>query len=281
MPSYQLRNLCFTLNNYTDEELTHFKEWLTLNCSYAVIGKEVGEAGNPHLQGYAELTLRKSFNVVKAAMPGAHIESRHGTASQASDYCKKEDPTPWVFGEISKQGARNDIFDAYHAIRSGKRKREVAEDFTAVDAKFHRALDRYRSIVEEDEAPAYRPVEVIIYQGDPGVGKSRKAIEENPEAYRLTMPDGNDILRFDGYQQNKVLIIDDFDGWIGYRKLLHLLDVYKYRIRIMGGWTYAVWEKVIITTNVDLDMWYPKQKDKRALKRRIKSTVLFVEGLNC
>lgn len=277
MPGYQLRNVCFTTNNPTDEQYDEIMQWCIDHCSYAVIGRETGESGTPHLQGYLELTVRKTFNVVREALFNSHIESRKGPARRASDYCKKEDPVPWEFGELSKQGARNDIYDAYDAIRRNKRKREVAEDFTLTDAKYHRALDRYRSLVEEDDAPAFRDIEVLLYIGPPGTNKSRTAIKENPDAYRLTAPDSNDMVRFDGYSRNDVLILEDFDGWINYKALLTLLDVHKHRLRIMGGWTYAYFTKVIITTNEEVGTWYPKRKDIKALKRRITKVTRFHE----
>lgn len=46
-----VQNWCFTLNNYTDEEIEVFKK-AARDCSYAIIGKEVGESRTPHLQGF-------------------------------------------------------------------------------------------------------------------------------------------------------------------------------------------------------------------------------------
>jgi len=51
--SRQFRNFVFTLNNYSEEE----HETL-LKCDsfkYIIIGREIGDSGTPHLQGYAEL----------------------------------------------------------------------------------------------------------------------------------------------------------------------------------------------------------------------------------
>lgn len=268
MPAYQLRNACFTLNNYTDEQVISVKEWCTEYCTYAVIGKEVGKQGTHHLQGYLELRARKSFKVVLNALFKAHIEPRRGTAEQAADYCKKDDADAWQVGEMSKQGARNDIFDAYEAIRSKKRKREVAEDFTLVDAKYHRALDRYRSLVEADDSAEFRKVTVEVYWGKAGSGKTRKAVEENPGAYLINEPATN--LWFDGYEGQDVIIIDDFSGWVKFRMLLKLLDGYQMRLPIKGGHTYARWTKVIITSNIEPSGWYLRGMPKE-LERRIDS----------
>lgn len=44
------------------------------------------------------------------------------------------------------------------------------------------------------------------YWGQPGAGKSRKAYEENPGAYRKAQNKW-----FDGYRGEKVIILDDLD----------------------------------------------------------------------
>jgi len=46
------RRWCFTLNNWTDDELDAAVDWLEDNTRYAVVGKEVGRNNTPHLQGY-------------------------------------------------------------------------------------------------------------------------------------------------------------------------------------------------------------------------------------
>lgn len=79
--------MCFTKNNYTEDDLQallHFDRF-----TYVIMGKEVGESGTPHLQGYAEFS-----KVTKLAGIGKlfkmHTEVTRGTAVQAIDYCKKD-----------------------------------------------------------------------------------------------------------------------------------------------------------------------------------------------
>ncbi len=58
---------------------------------YIVIGKEVGENGTPHLQGFVQMKVRKRTNPMKEIIgQRAHLEKRRGKPEQAADYCKKD-----------------------------------------------------------------------------------------------------------------------------------------------------------------------------------------------
>lgn len=100
----------FTLNNYSQDEYTT----ITSNTSafvYLVIGKEVGEAGTPHLQGFIIFQTRKRLNSVKQVVGArAHCEVARGSSPQARDYCKKDGDFA-EFGEfpINAQGKRSDL----------------------------------------------------------------------------------------------------------------------------------------------------------------------------
>lgn len=83
-------NWCFTVNNYTDDDIVNVK---SLQYKYLVYGYEVGAEGTPHLQCYVELEkLSRRSAIVKAVPRAAKVEPRyqHSTAEQASNYCKKD-----------------------------------------------------------------------------------------------------------------------------------------------------------------------------------------------
>lgn len=79
---------CFTWNNYPEDGMSNclieFK-----NCKY-IVGREVGEQGTPHLQGYVECSklIRplEFFSLPK----GIHWEKRKGSREQNIAYCSKE-----------------------------------------------------------------------------------------------------------------------------------------------------------------------------------------------
>lgn len=97
------KNWCWTTNNYTALDLIN----LTTFCenpevSYIIYGKEVGDSGTPHLQGFVQFKKRKDFNWVRDRLPfGSHLERALGSPYQAAEYCRKEDPNPMEFVNLA------------------------------------------------------------------------------------------------------------------------------------------------------------------------------------
>jgi hypothetical protein len=60
--------------------------------------EEVGENGTPHLQ----LKSRRRLSSVKnlPGMARCHLETMRGTAQEASRYCEKDDPNPYLKEEL-------------------------------------------------------------------------------------------------------------------------------------------------------------------------------------
>lgn len=86
------KSWCFTVNNYAPADELELELLKGDNSVlYIVVGKEVGESGTPHLQGFVQFKNRRVFGVVKDLLPrGAHIERARGSVFQAAEYCKKE-----------------------------------------------------------------------------------------------------------------------------------------------------------------------------------------------
>lgn len=102
---------CFTINNYTETEYSAIVPVLKRECDVAIVGKEVGASGTPHLQGYCEFKNKcrpKSiFSQVSVANDGTqcielafkiHWEKAKGTRSQNIAYCSKEDKKAFTLG---------------------------------------------------------------------------------------------------------------------------------------------------------------------------------------
>lgn len=85
-----MRKVCFTFNNYTNTEFTKIQEICEKRNYLFCIGKEVGESGTRHLQGYLEFKSPKTFATIKKLLPKAHLEKARGTRQQNLAYCQKD-----------------------------------------------------------------------------------------------------------------------------------------------------------------------------------------------
>lgn len=80
---------CFTLNNYTDLDISSIRAVTEATCKIAVVSREVGEGGTPHLQGYLEF-IKKVRPVNKFHTKRIHFEKCKGNRQENYDYCTKD-----------------------------------------------------------------------------------------------------------------------------------------------------------------------------------------------
>lgn len=79
----------FTLNNWTVPEYSEFESWCKAECDIYIIGKEKGEEGTPHLQGYFKLKKKQRLTSLKKVNKRAHYEKARD-AQKSFDYCMKD-----------------------------------------------------------------------------------------------------------------------------------------------------------------------------------------------
>jgi len=91
MARSQSRNWVFTLNNYTEEEVKDIETWTDKGVEGVGYGKEVGENGTPHLQGFLVMTNKSALSTVKKLNPRMHLERMKGKLTQSIAYCSKQD----------------------------------------------------------------------------------------------------------------------------------------------------------------------------------------------
>lgn len=153
----------FTLNNYTDVDVARLA---TLGSSdairYLVFGREVGDSGTPHLQGFVIWEAVKRFRAAKALIGDrCFLEPARGKSEQARDYCKKENDFE-EYGEFpGKQGKRTDLesFAEWHYNKTSDdgrapSLREVAQEHFSVAVKYPRAV-----AIAELRAPHPTPIQ--------------------------------------------------------------------------------------------------------------------------
>lgn len=259
------RSACWTLNNYNTDDINRLRSYVTC-CRYMVFGYEIAPTTQtPHLQGYVAWDNPRSLDTFKSTISSSlHIEKTRGTPKQASDYCK-EDGKYEEFGELPRQGQRTDWCVAVEEIKTGVPVEEVIENQPQL-LPCIRALETFKSRLLK---PLNRPVEVIVLWGDAGTGKSRYAYDNFPNLY--SKPPGK---WWDGYSGQETILLDDFYGYIQYSELLNVLDRYPYHAEVKGGYVWAQWSRIIITSNKHPKDWYEYGLTP-ALSRRINKILYY------
>jgi len=94
---------CFTLNNYTIDDISSVSSIIEGNCRFGIVGVEVGESGTPHLQGYLEFKSKRRPMSIFYYTRDIHWEIARGTKEQNIAYCSKDDPDPFIFPKPHKK----------------------------------------------------------------------------------------------------------------------------------------------------------------------------------
>lgn len=277
---------CFTENNNPDSfrGALGLKEGIKFICGQL----EIASTGQRHFQGYVQLTVSKPLSWVRNNISDtAHWEISRGSSTSARDYCKKVDettvPDTYVeFGEFTitdgRRGARTDINAYRDAIVGGATKRTLIETQPLEMAKYDRFYHTVRSVFKPKRVRETE-FKVVLYYGDPGTGKTRKAYEDFPDLYEV--PVSNGPLWMDGYDNHEVVLIDDFMGRGSKMSLdntLKLLDRYVRQVPIKGGHTWWMPETIIVTTNYHPRAWYKwdnRESSFAALARRFHEVYVF------
>lgn len=262
------RNYCLTFF-----KLFEINEWeQPNNINYAIFGKETcPKTGEKHIHGYIELSRPMRMKAVKKIFNDdtLHVELRRGSQEQAILYTKKEGEFT-EFGIPSKQGKRNDLILLTQDIKQLMSTKDIIEKYPVQYLLYNRGIEKTKSVILKCVAQNFRKLTVHVYYGKTGTGKTKTAIENSIDKGYFKLDPGNKTW-FDGYDSEKVLIIDDFYGWLQFGFLLNILDGYQLRLEIKCGFTYALWDEVYITSNKHPDKWYPGINDlqTKALFRRI------------
>lgn len=218
----------FTLNNYTQEECDYLSsEELRDLCNVIFIGKEVGEQGTPHLQGYITLKKAARLTGVKKINERAHWEKAKGNKDQNRTYCLK-DGDILVTYDIGGSGKRNDLDLWVEDYKEHGFKRACLQHHR-VAIRYPRGLMAYKTLSEEYEPRSEHP-EVIWAYGPTGIGKTHIA---------TTYPSYYCLMKWpwcDGLTNQHCFVLDEFDKLqIPVQVLLRLTDRYQMRVEIKGG----------------------------------------------
>lgn len=264
----------FTLNNYDDDSMD-----LMVGFDYCIVGKEIGDKGTPHLQGYVCMTKRKRLTAMKRILPTAHLEIMRGTPYQAAEYCRKD-------GDYEEFGTPPDNGGASGGLAKAARYRSaiqlskeglfdrMEEDHPDMYWNSYHTMKRIRM----DNPTTLECLSVFDNQwimGVSGVGKSSTARRENPGAYVKSHNKW-----WLGYKNEPVVIYDDLGKpdapWIG-EFLKQWADHYPFPAETKGDGMMLRPEKIIVTSQYSIETLFGHDEQlSEALNRRFRVRHLIV-----
>lgn len=137
------RSWCFTINNYTDDDVDKL---LDMPNEYLVFGFEEGEKKTPHIQGYVHFDSPQRRSAVAKYLPRAHLETARGSADQNFVYCTKSGDYH-EFGTRPKQGKRVDIIKIKEMLTKNHSMEEVMHKHPLEYVRYFKGLERMRNML--------------------------------------------------------------------------------------------------------------------------------------
>lgn len=261
MTDTRARGWCFTINNPTEED-EDFAYNLAWGAKYVCCGKEVGEQGTPHLQGFVYFENARKFSAVKAMHDQAHWEPMRGTAAQAAEYCKKEGDffewgTPPMTQTEKGEEGKLAIQERWQLAREGK-----FDELPPEHIKTYEYINRkYAAPLKDRDL-----LDNLWINGPSGCGKSRYVRENFTVFYWKPMSKW-----WDGYNGEDVIVLDDFapehGKYLGYY-LKIWADHYVFNAEVKGGMIRARPKTVVVTSQYKLRDCFEETETKDALERR-------------
>lgn len=243
----KMRNVCFTLNNYSDAEYTSILEWV--KWQYVVIGKEVGDSGTPHLQGFGELNTQVRFSALKKLCPRARWTERYKTSTnaEAALYCKKDGAFE-ERGTPKQQGSRTDLKEIAKGLVEGKTSMDdLALDDPETFCRYYKAWERCEYIWLRKQHRKWM-TQGLWFHGPTGTGKSHHAYANyNPQfCFVLCTKNG----WWDGYKGQPIVIINDLKPReMECGVMLNIVDKWPYNVPIRGKEAVPFLARLVIVTS--------------------------------
>lgn len=281
--SQKSRCWCFTLNNpekLSDEMRNEIKRRLSA-VRYWVIGKEKGESGTPHWQGFVYTHNPVRFPKIQELLccpgSGAHIEVCKGNAAQNMEYCKKDgdweeygeppmdQKRKGEEGKAAQQAKYRKITDL---AMEGKLQ-EISEEFPREYLVMYRTLKTIRMDSIRSTKTIQGELEHEWLYGPSGAGKSSRARRENPGIYDKDV-DHDSAKWWDMYEGESAVLIEDLSPFN--RSMTDALkkwsDRYPFKAQVKGAYMQIRPQKIVVTSQYRIDEIWEDEKTRAAMHRR-------------
>lgn len=232
------RRYVFTLNNYSDAEIAHLDSLGSgPRVQYLIFGKEVGENGTPHLQGFVIFNSSIRFTNAKRLIGArAYLAGAVATSEAAANYCKKDGDFK-EYGQIPQNAGKRNDWEAYkewiQELQRIPTERELINFNTSLYARYSKKCYaianaylstpdlvgageprlgwqlRVAGLVESDN-PSPRRIHFVV-DPDGGKGKSwicRWALSKHPDKVQILRIGKRDDLAYAIDETKRVFIFD-------------------------------------------------------------------------
>lgn len=246
-----IRNIVFTLNNYTEEEEDQLKTHNDIK--YIIYGKEEAPTtGTKHLQGYIQLKQRKRITTFKKKLgiERIHLEPARGTLEENQKYCSKGGDV-YENGTATRKGQRSDLEYLVDEIKT-KSCRQVIVDNPSAALIHLQNIQGLSLVLRAPDMSSFSVRTVYWLHGSTGVGKTKFAhLNSASEGSLLWVAPGGKLQWFDTLTPDHTsALLDDLRAEdVNFSFLLRLLDGYPLQVPIKGGFTWWNPSTVYITAD--------------------------------
>lgn len=241
--------------------------------------EECHESKRRHLQAFLYFVNAVSIISVRDVLSDEKV---HGEICKdvpgSIKYCSKEDTRiygPWELGDKPTPGKMSALKVLAEGIRDNPKGFEgLCLENPDVFVRYSRGLSSLRDMAESKEHRrsiddgGRWPIRIVMLTGKTGIGKSVYAQAHWPEAYWY--PYFNNHF-WEGYNNEEVVIFDDYEGQLPYRTLLRILSQVPERVNIKMRSAMLRAKTFVFTSNKDWKDWYPglTGEELEALERRV------------
>ena len=267
-----------TFPNYDEDKETVFRYFLVkFKPKVLIVAKEQHMNGNYHFHIWLEfldkITIRNNryFDIQEHHCNIGKIRNtKCNSRKNVIRYITKFDKNPCVYGcDINKEGSIRRIIG--ERILEGDNINDIINDYPQEIYNYDKLIRNKELFnIKNNKVSKIIDRKCFWLYGPSGIGKSRLVRDSFNEIYEKS----NNIW-WDGYNNEKIVLIDDFDKTC--IKLSYYLkiwgDNYRFNGEIKGSTIQPIYNKLIITSNYDIESLFFNREDPDnelidALKRR-------------
>lgn len=274
------------LEAYVEEEVLRFAAYAYEKCP---------KSGKDHLQAYCCFPHPVSWERVVRLFPHSYVDGMKGKLVDSESYCSKAGTLVKIGDEPVNQGQRSDIIRARDRVEDGERPMKIAR--TSKDDKMVNTIVRhyrffdaqYQEVRWEQRCrEGHKPVELYIYTGTQGVGKTPKVW--NGVTYDTAATDlwkawhtGGEY--YNGYRGQRYVFFEDVERgeklpkWSTFKEIF---DGQPMQVNAKFGEPIVFDpERVYITSNHHWRHWYDYRNeiiDFAAMEKRITLWIEYING---